>query len=174
MDDTHPTFHLDGEEVPFTPGQTVMHAAQAQGKYIPHLCWQPDFTAHGSCKLCTVKVNGRFVASCSLEARAGLDVESDTPELHDLRQSLVQMLFVEGNHFCPSCEKSGGCSLQAIAYRLGHDVAALRPLLPQPAGRRQSTPTCCSTSTAASSASCACAPAATSTGRTSSRCRAGA
>ncbi len=27
------------------------------------------------------------------------------------------MLFVEGNHFCPSCEKSGNCELQGLAYR---------------------------------------------------------
>ena len=26
------------------------------------------------------------------------------------------MLFVEGNHFCPGCEKSGNCQLQALAY----------------------------------------------------------
>jgi [NiFe] hydrogenase diaphorase moiety small subunit len=44
------TFLLDGEEVPFTSGQTVMQAASTAGKYIPHLCWHPDFTAHGSCK----------------------------------------------------------------------------------------------------------------------------
>ena len=29
------------------------------------------------------------------------------------------MLFVEGNHFCPSCEKSGNCQLQATAYEMG-------------------------------------------------------
>ncbi|MEI2622911.1 MAG: hypothetical protein V9G23_02630 [Giesbergeria sp.] len=29
------------------------------------------------------------------------------------------MLFVEGNHFCPGCEKSGDCLLQATAYALG-------------------------------------------------------
>jgi [NiFe] hydrogenase diaphorase moiety small subunit len=27
------------------------------------------------------------------------------------------MLFVEGNHICPGCEKSGNCELQALAYR---------------------------------------------------------
>lgn len=26
------------------------------------------------------------------------------------------MLFVEGNHFCPGCEKTGNCQLQALAY----------------------------------------------------------
>jgi [NiFe] hydrogenase diaphorase moiety small subunit len=29
-----------------------------------------------------------------------------------------QLLFVEGNHFCPGCEKSGNCQLQALAYEL--------------------------------------------------------
>ena len=54
-----PTFLLDGAEVPFEPGQTVMQAALAAGRYIPHLCYHPEFKPHGSCKLCTVKVNGR-------------------------------------------------------------------------------------------------------------------
>ena len=49
----------------------------------------------------------------------GMVVESDTPALNDQRRALVQMLFVEGNHFCPSCEKSGNCKLQATAYELG-------------------------------------------------------
>lgn len=112
-------FLLDGEEVPFTPGQTVIQAAKAAGKYIPHLCWHPDFAAHGSCKLCTVKVGGRFGASCTMEAQAGMEVENRTPELDDKRRTLLQLLFVEGNHFCPSCEKSGNCVLQATAYELG-------------------------------------------------------
>jgi [NiFe] hydrogenase diaphorase moiety small subunit len=54
-----------------------------------------------------------------MPARAGMQVESRTEELDDLRRTLVQMLFVEGNHFCPSCEKSGNCLLQAVAYDLG-------------------------------------------------------
>ena len=45
------SFLLDGEDIPFKPGQTVMQAAAVAGKYIPHLCWHPDFAAHGSCKL---------------------------------------------------------------------------------------------------------------------------
>jgi [NiFe] hydrogenase diaphorase moiety small subunit len=112
------TFQLDGEDIPFTPGQTIIQAAKAHGTYIPHLCWHPDFRAHGSCKLCTVKVNGRFGSSCTMEAQPGMEVENRTTELDDKRRTLLQMLFVEGNHFCPSCEKSGNCTLQATAYEL--------------------------------------------------------
>ncbi|MCF8179605.1 MAG: (2Fe-2S)-binding protein [Sulfuritalea sp.] len=111
-------FQLDGEDIPFTPGQTIMEAAAANGVYIPHLCWHPDFSPHGSCKLCTVKVNGRFGSGCTMEAQTGMMVENRTTELDDKRRTLLQMLFVEGNHFCPSCEKSGNCTLQATAYEL--------------------------------------------------------
>ncbi|OHC63281.1 MAG: NADP oxidoreductase [Rhodocyclales bacterium GWA2_65_20] len=115
-------FLLDGEEIPFTPGQTVIEAATAAGKYIPHLCWHPEFKPYGSCKLCTVKLigphGGRLGSSCTLAAQPGMEIENRTPEIDDKRRTLLQMLFAEGNHFCPSCEKSGNCLLQATAYEL--------------------------------------------------------
>jgi len=113
------TFLLDGEPIPFTPGETIMQAALAAGHYIPHLCYHREFKPHGSCKVCTVRANGQTVASCTLPAQAGLSVECAAPDLEENRRTLVQMLFVEGNHFCPSCEKSGNCLLQAVAYDLG-------------------------------------------------------
>ncbi len=46
-------------------------------------------------------------------------MENDTAELNGHRKALLEMLFVEGNHFCMFCEKSGNCELQALAYRFG-------------------------------------------------------
>jgi len=125
-----PTFLLDGHDVPFDEGQSVLTAALASGTFIPYLCFHPEFTAHGSCKLCTVKVNGRNHASCTTPARAGDVVESNTPELNDARKTIVQFLFTEGNHFCPSCEASGSCTLQAMAYELGMTTPHFSPLFP--------------------------------------------
>jgi len=113
------TFILDGKDIPFEGGQTILQAASKAGVFIPHLCYHPEFKPHGSCKLCTVKVNGRHTASCTMRALPGMVVENDTEELNGERRALTQMLFVEGNHFCPSCEKSGNCQLQATAYHLG-------------------------------------------------------
>lgn len=112
------SFLLDGVPVPFAEGQTILQAALAAGVFIPHLCFHPEFKPHGSCKLCTVKANGRHVSGCTMQAKDGMEVESNTPELNDKRRTLLQMLFVEGNHFCPSCDKSGHCMLQALAYEL--------------------------------------------------------
>ncbi len=129
-ENTQTHFLLDGRPVPFTPGQTVLQAALTADRYIPHLCYHPEFKPHGSCKVCTVKANGRTAASCTLPAQAGLEVESATEEMNELRRTLVQMLFAEGNHFCPSCEKSGNCLLQALGYDLGVTTAGFRHFFP--------------------------------------------
>ena len=124
------TFLFDGQPVPFEDGQTILEAARAAGHYIPHLCWHPDFPPHGSCKLCVVKVAGRHVSSCAMPAKAGWEVESNTPEINNERRALLQMLFVEGNHFCPGCEKSGNCQLQALAYTLEMTTPRFAHLFP--------------------------------------------
>jgi [NiFe] hydrogenase diaphorase moiety small subunit len=111
-------FFIDGQPVVFTEGQTILQAALAAGIFIPHLCHHPQFKPHGSCKLCTVTINGRNGSACTARALPGQEVESNTPELNGKRRVLLQMLFVEGNHFCPGCEKSGNCQLQALAYEL--------------------------------------------------------
>lgn len=112
------TFVIDGKTIPFEDGQTIMQAASAAGVYIAHLCHNSKFTPHGSCKLCTVKVNGRNCSACTFPATEGQNVINVSKELNDDREKITQMLFVEGNHFCPSCEKTGNCQLQAVAYHL--------------------------------------------------------
>ena len=124
------TFLMDGQPVPFTPGQTVLQAAMAANIFIPHLCYHPEFKPHGSCKVCTARIDGRLMAACTTPAESATVVESDTDDLNDLRRTLVQMLFAEGNHFCPSCEKSGNCRLQALGYDLGVLTAGFRHMFP--------------------------------------------
>ncbi len=113
------SFLLDGKKVLFQADETILQAATRAHYYIPHLCWHPDFPAHGSCRLCSVKVNGQTAAACTVRAAPNQVIESDTEELNGQRKRLLQMLFIEGNHFCPSCEKSGNCLLQATAYQMG-------------------------------------------------------
>ena len=112
-------FRIDGQSIPFAEGQTVMQAATDAGVSIPHLCYHPNHEANGSCKMCTCKIDGRQVSSCTTAAQEGMVVASNTEELNSQRRALAQMLFVEGNHHCPSCEHSGNCVLQDQAYQLG-------------------------------------------------------
>ncbi len=113
------TFTLDGREIPGLPGETIMQAADRAGVWIPRLCWLKDISPGGACRLCTVLVNGRNQAACTQPAAPDIEVVNDTPELNAMRKQLIEMLLVEGNHYCMFCEKSGNCELQAVAYRFG-------------------------------------------------------
>ena len=121
-----------------------------------------------ACRVCTVRVNGRPQSACTQPVAPGMIVENDTEELRELRRDLIDMLFVEGNHFCMFCEKSGNCELQALAYRFGITAPKYPFLFPRPRARRHATRTSSSTATAASSAAAACGPRASSTASTSS------
>jgi [NiFe] hydrogenase diaphorase moiety small subunit len=76
-------------------------------------------------------VNGRPQASCTQPAAPGIVVENSTEELAETRKLLIEMLFVEGNHFCMFCEKSGNCELQALGYRFGVTAPTLPYLFPK-------------------------------------------
>jgi [NiFe] hydrogenase diaphorase moiety small subunit len=112
-------FTIDGVQVQGQAGQSILQAAALSNIYIPHLCAKRGLSPWGSCRVCTVLVNGRPQAACIQPIAEGILVENDTENLRSMRRELVEMLFVEGNHFCPFCEKSGNCELQAMGYRLG-------------------------------------------------------
>ncbi len=113
---------IDGREILAKPGQTIVEAANESHIYIPVLCYSKGLKPAGSCRVCTVRCNGRYAAACTQPVSEGMVIENDVPDLQDLRKALIEMLFVEGNHFCPACEKSGNCELQALAYRFRMDV----------------------------------------------------
>ena len=125
------TFTIDGVDVQGEAGQTILQAAEAGGVYIPRLCAQKDLIPYGSCRVCTVLVNGRPQSACTQPISEGAIVENDTEALLEIRRGIVEMLFVEGNHFCMFCEKSGNCELQALAYRFGIAAPKYPYLFPQ-------------------------------------------
>ena len=134
-------FTIDGKPCVAKPGQTIVEAANDNGVWIPVLCRYEGLKPAGSCRICTVRVAGRYMAACTQPVQEGMAVENDVPDLQDMRKALVEMIFVEGNHFCPSCEKSGNCELQALGYRYrltvprfpylwpGREIDAAAPLI---------------------------------------------
>lgn len=110
-------FKIDGVECMAETGTYIVEAARENGIYIPTLCNIRGVKPRGSCRICTVLVNGRPMTSCTTPINDGMEIVNDTPEINDIRKAIVEVLFVEGNHFCPSCEKSGNCELQALGYR---------------------------------------------------------
>lgn len=110
---------IDGIEITALEGERLIEVARQNGIYIPTLCYFNGMEkCLGTCRVCTIQWGRHYVAACTLAVQAGMRLTVQTEALEDLRKSLVELLFVEGNHFCPSCEKSGDCQLQALGYRL--------------------------------------------------------
>jgi len=111
---------LDGKNIQTVEGKNLIDVAKENGIYIPTLCYFREINPSlGTCRICTVKLNGKHTTGCTTKVKEGMNVEINTPELLDNRKAIIEMLYAEGNHFCPSCEKSGNCDMQNLGYEMG-------------------------------------------------------
>ena len=111
---------IDGKIFQAEEGKNLMQVAKENGIFIPSLCYYEHIEPPlGSCRVCTCKINGKYGPACTEKITEGLTVEVNNEELNDTRKALVEMMFAEGNHICPACEKSGNCDLQHMGYELG-------------------------------------------------------
>ena len=94
------SFTIDGVTVEASEGQSVLEACDAAGIYIPRLCYHPDLKTTGTCRVCTCLINGKHSAACVTPAVHGMSIQSETPQLTDDRRTVIEMLFVEGDHPC--------------------------------------------------------------------------
>lgn len=107
---------IDGTGYLVEPGKTVLEAAKDKKIFIPTLCNLEGIKPQGSCRICTCMIDGRMMTACTTPVSNGMNIVSKSKELDLLRSKIVELLFAEGNHFCPACERSGNCELQALAY----------------------------------------------------------
>ena len=113
---------IDGKTIQAESGKNLVDVARENKINIPTLCYFKELNPLGTCRICTVKLNGRHTTGCTVKISEGMSVEVNTPELLDNRKAIIEMLYAEGNHFCPTCEKSGNCDMQNHAYDMGLTV----------------------------------------------------
>jgi len=114
------TITIDGQQIETEAGRNLVQVARENDIFIPSLCYfehiEPPL---GTCRVCTCRINGVPGPACTESVRDGMVVQARTDELKDARAAIVEMMFSEGNHFCPGCQKSGDCDLQHMGYELG-------------------------------------------------------
>lgn len=114
------TIEIDGKKIKTSAGRNLVDVATEANIFLPSLCYYPHIDPPlGTCRVCTCKVDGQTRAACITSTYDGMQVEVNTAELEDIRRAIVEMMFSEGNHFCPACEKSGNCDLQHMGYEMG-------------------------------------------------------
>jgi NADH-quinone oxidoreductase subunit G len=113
-----PKLLLDGKEIEFTQGQTIIEAAKASGITIPHFCWHPKLSVSGNCRVCLVEIEKapKLVIACSTIAAEGMVVQSMSDKAVAARDAVMEFLLINHPLDCPICDEAGECKLQDYAY----------------------------------------------------------
>ncbi len=117
------TITINGKKYEFTNEKNILTIIRNAGIEVPTLCYQPELTTFGACRLCTVEDDrGRCFASCSEEPRDGMVIYTHTEKLRKHRKLIVELLLAAHCRDCTTCNKQGNCTLQTLAYQLGVDT----------------------------------------------------
>jgi len=116
-----PKLKLNGEEVEFEPGMTVLQVCEQEGIEIPRFCYHERLSIAGNCRMCLVEVKPgppKPAASCALPAGDGMEVLTDTDMVKKARKGVMEFLLINHPLDCPICDQGGECDLQdqAMAY----------------------------------------------------------
>jgi NADH-quinone oxidoreductase subunit G len=116
-----PNIIIDGKEIDFTPGQTIIQAAVAAGIEIPHFCWHPALTVAGNCRICMVEVEKlpKLVIACATMAADKMVVFTNSDKVVHARNAVMEFLLINHPLDCPICDEAGECKLQEYSFRFG-------------------------------------------------------
>lgn len=114
------TITINDKKYEFTNEKNILTIIRNAGIEVPTLCYQPELSIFGACRLCTVEDNrGRCFASCSEEPRDGMVIYTHTEKLRKYRKLIVELLLAAHCRDCTTCDKHGKCTLQKLAYQMG-------------------------------------------------------
>ena len=113
---------INGKKYQFTNEKNILTIIRNAGIEVPTLCYQPELSIFGACRLCTVEDDrGRLFASCSEEPRDGMVIYTHTERLRKHRKLIIELLLAAHCRDCTTCDKHGNCTLQKLAYEHGVD-----------------------------------------------------
>ena len=121
---------IDGRIVEAVEGRNLLEAALDAGIYVPHLCAHPDLSSRGSCKLCTVEVEGNAkpVQACEVTPTEGMVVRTKTPAVEKIRNVALELVLAPHPKDCTSCRAYLNCELQALMQYTGITHSRLRSI----------------------------------------------
>jgi len=137
------TITINGNELFFTPGETILDVARNNSIDIPTLCHLKGAPATGACRICVVEVEKArsLLPACTTPADKGMVVHTESPGVIEARRLILQLMLSSGNHNCAVrgsdgnnwtefqlhvqkedaneelCPVWGDCQLQNLAYR---------------------------------------------------------
>ena len=118
------TLTIDGREIAANEGSMLVDAAKHGDIEIPVFCYEPKLGQPvGACRMCLVEIEGipKLQTACSTPVRDGMVVHTQTDQVKEAQNAIVEFLLVNHPLDCPVCDKGGECPLQDISMGWGAD-----------------------------------------------------
>lgn len=116
-----PKLTIDGRGVEVPAGTNLIEAARRLGIEVPHYCYHPGLSIAGQCRLCMVEIekSPRPQIACNTVATDGMVVRTDTPDVREVRKSMMEFHLINHPLDCPVCDQAGECWLQIYYMQHG-------------------------------------------------------
>lgn len=116
-----PKLTINNRTIEVAENTTLLDACVRLGIRIPTLCYLKDLAPEGSCRMCTVEVEGArsLMTACSTPCAEGMVVHTDTPAVIESRKFILDMMLSNHNTDCFNCASNGSCKLQEYCMEYG-------------------------------------------------------
>ncbi|MFW5782030.1 MAG: [FeFe] hydrogenase, group A [Candidatus Muiribacteriaceae bacterium] len=121
---------VDNREIFFEDEKNLLEVIRKAGIDLPTFCYHSELSVYGACRLCMVDIDGRGIqASCSISPESGMKIRTNTPEIREMRKTIVGLLLSNHDYSCVTCAKSNDCRLQSLARKVGIDEVEFKNTL---------------------------------------------
>ena len=118
-----PKIIINGKEIEFESGMTVLQACELAGAEIPRFCYHERLSIAGNCRMCLVEMDKsrKPIASCAMPAAEGMNIKTNTEMVEKARKGVMEFLLANHPLDCPVCDQGGECDLQDQSLYYGVD-----------------------------------------------------
>ena len=118
-----PKITINGKEIEFEKGMTVLQACELADVEIPRFCYHEKLSIAGNCRMCLVEMekSAKPIASCAMPAAEGMNIKTNTSFVEKARKGVMEFLLANHPLDCPVCDQGGECDLQDQSLYYGVD-----------------------------------------------------
>ena len=118
-----PKITINGKEIEFEKGMTVLQACELADVEIPRFCYHEKLSIAGNCRMCLVEMekSPKPIASCAMPAAEGMNIKTNTTFVEKARKGVMEFLLANHPLDCPVCDQGGECDLQDQSLYYGVD-----------------------------------------------------
>ena len=118
-----PKITINGKEIEFEKGMTVLQACELANVEIPRFCYHEKLSIAGNCRMCLVEMekSPKPIASCAMPAAEGMNIKTNTSLVEKARKGVMEFLLANHPLDCPVCDQGGECDLQDQSLYYGVD-----------------------------------------------------